>query len=241
MEEKKKTKNKRELQANKPTDKELIKKNNDSIKELNRQLEVVFQKFIDNPQPFFEQREKEIAKVIEKYGDLKKASFEGEDILMKKDYAIQLSRHLTKPLIPSCGSVLAKHTPHSIKMVADWYWDNIVIKANETMQFIPSIYHLCKLLNISKDTFSQYLNNGNEQMRETCCMVRDEFVDYYQQKGLTKELNDVMAMFVLKTSFGQRENEAPQIAVVNVNTSADEKIAKYARQNGFEIWNENNN
>ena len=94
------------------------------------------------------------------------------------------------------------------------------------------------MLNISKSTLYKYASNGDEQMREVCEMIKDEFVDYYQQKGLTKELNDVMAMFVLKTSYGQRENDQPQIAVVNVNNSPDEKISKYARQHGFQVWKE---
>ncbi len=231
---------KRLEQPKKPTDKEIVKKNNDNVKELNRQLEVVAQKFIENPQPFFAEREKEVAEVIEKYGDLQNQDLQ-EGIISKKDYAIQLSKHLIKPFIKNAGSVKAKHTPHSIKMVSDWYWENIVLKVNETTQFVPSIYHICKLLGISYTALRNYANEGSQEMRETCEMIKDEFVEYYQQKGLTKELNDVMAMFVLKTSFQQRENDVPQIAVVNVNTSAQEKIDKYARQYGFEIWNENDN
>ena len=236
--EKKPTKNKREKQPPKPTDKALIKANNENVKEVNRQLEVITQKFIENPQPFFDERIKEISKVIEKYGDLQNEDLEN-GIITKKDYAIQLSKHLIKPFIQNCGSVIAKHTPHSLKMVSDFYWNEIVLKVNETTQFVPSIYHICKLLNISKFTLWKYATDGNEQMRETCEMIKDEFIEYYQQKGLTKELNDVMAMFVLKTSFGQRENDVPQIAIANITATPREKIDKYARQYGFEIWNEN--
>jgi hypothetical protein len=123
-------------------------------------------------------------------------------------------------------------------MVSDFYWNEIVLKVNEKTQFVPSIYHICKLLNISMETLRKYGNNGDEQMRETCAMIKDEFIEYYQQKGLTKELNDVMAMFVLKTSFGQRENDTPQIAVINNVVSPREKINKYAREHGYEIWEE---
>lgn len=230
---------KRLSQPKKPTDKAIVEENNKKVKELNRQLEVVFQKFIENPQPFFEEREKEVAEVILKYGDLQAKDLESGDVFAKKDYAIQLSKHLIKPFIKNIGSVKAKHTPHSIKMVSDWYWENIVLKVNETTQFVPSIYHICKLLGISKSALWRYATEGGEEMRETCEMIKDEFVEYYQQKGLTKELNDVMAMFVLKTSFQQRETDVPQVAVVNVNASPQEKIDKYARQYGFEIWNEN--
>lgn len=222
-------------------EKEIKKKekaeNNATIVEANKQLEVIAQKFIDNPQPFFEERLGEIAKVIEKYGDLQNEDLKNGEI-KKKDYSIHLSKHLIKPIIPNTGSVVQKHTPHSLKMVSDFYWNEIVLKVNEKTQFVPSIYHICKLLNISMDTLRKYGNDGIEQMRETCAMIKDEFIEYYQQKGLTKELNDVMAMFVLKTSFGQRENDQPQIAVINNVVSPQEKIDKYARQHGYEIWKE---
>lgn len=211
--------------------------NNINVVEANKQLEIIAQKFIENPEPFFKERLKEVAKVIEKYGNLQNEDLEN-GIITKKDYSIQLSKHLIKPFIPNCGSVVQKHTPHSLKMVSDFYWNEIVLKANETTQFVPSIYHICKLLNISKSTLNNYANDGDEQMRETCEMIKDEFIEYYQQKGLTKELNDVMAMFVLKTSFGQRENDQPQIAVINNVANPQEKINKYVRQYGYEEWNE---
>lgn len=209
---------------------------NTGIKELDRQLDVIVQKFIDNPEPFFKEREKEIEKAIIKYGDLENQDLE-EGKLTKKDYAIQISKSITKPFLPTTLSS-RKHTAHTLQATNDWYWNNVVLKVNQTTRFVPSLYHLCKLLGISRQTFTQYATNGNEQMRETCEMIKDEFIDYYQQKGLTKELNDIMAMFVLKTSYGQRENDTPQVLVANINNSPQEKIDKYARQYGFEVWNE---
>lgn len=219
----------------KPKRKDIAKVNNDTIKEANRQLEVVAQKFIDNPQPFLKQRVNEIAKVIETYGDLQAEDLQN-GVTTKKDYSIHLSKHLIKPFIPSIGQT-RKYTAQTIRAVADFYWDEIVLKTNEKVQFVPSIYHICKLLNISKSTLTDYANNGDAQMRETCEIIKDEFIEYYQQKGLTKELNDVMAIFVLKTSFGQRENDTPQINIANISTTTpQENIDKYARQHGFEVW-----
>lgn len=207
---------------------------NGELKELDRQLDVIAQKFIDNPEPFFKEREKEVEKIIIKYGDMESQDLD-EGKLTKKDYAIQISKSITRPFLPR-GSAPTKHTPQTLQATNDWYWKNIVLKVNETTRFIPSIYHVCKLLGISRSTFTNYANNGNDLMRETCEMIKDEFIEYYQQKGLTKELNDIMAMFVLKTSYGQRENDTPQIVVANINNSAQETIDKYARQHGFEKW-----
>ncbi len=214
-----------------------VKENNVSIAELNSQLDAVAQKFIENPQPFFEEREKEIAELIEKYGNLQSQDLEN-GTLTKKDYSLQLVKNLIKPFAYRIG-MSKQHTAFSLQMTSDFYWQKIVIPANEKMEYIPSIFDLFKLLNISQRSFFKYAQTGDEDMREACEKIKDEFIDYYQRKGLKKECSEIMAMFVLKTTFGQRENDQPQIAVVNVNNSPDEKIAKYARQNGFAVWNEN--
>ena len=219
-----------------PTKAEKIAENNARIEEVNRQLQVVSQKFIENPTPFFEEREREIARVIEQYGDLQNEDLQN-GIISKKDYALALTEYLIKPLLPKQGSPL-QHTPSTLSFTSEFYWEKIVLPLNEKVSFIPNIHDLLTLLNISSQTFLKYANDGNEEMRETCQMIKDKFISYYQRKGLAKECSEIMAMFVLKTTFQQRENDVPQVMIANVNNSPDEKIAKYARQNGFEVWNE---
>lgn len=221
-----------------PTKKEIAKEYNNEIEKANEQLDIVAQKFVADPTPFFADREKEIAKVIEKYGNIATEDLEN-GVITKKDYSLIMAQNLIKPLIPRMG-LAAKHTPFSLLMTSDFYWDKIVLPVNEKTEYIPSIFDLFKLLSISQSTFIKYANNGDEDMREACAKIKDEFINYYQRKGLQKQCSEIMAMFVLKTTFGQRENDQPQIAVVNVNNSPDEKISKYARQHGFEVWKEEN-
>lgn len=215
------------------------KKNENETVELDKQLEVIAQKFIDNPEPFFKEREKEIVDMIVKYGDLQNEDLES-GVITKKDYSLQLTQNLMKPLLKLNSNCYNKHTPHSLQLTSDFYWDKMVLPFTEKIDFVPNIYDLFSLLGISKRTFERYQEISNEEMRETCEMILDRFVAYYQRKGMKKEVSEIMTMFVLKTTFKQRENDVPQVAVVNVNNSPDERIAKFARQNGYEVWNENN-
>ena len=237
MEEtKKRGKGRPRKEKTEPTKKEIAKEYNTEIELANEQLDIVAQKFVADPTPFFAEREKEIAEVIEKYGDIANDDLQN-GVMTKKDYSLIMAKNLIKPLIPRMGRT-AQHTAFSLLMTSDFYWDKIVLPANEKTEYIPSIFDLFKLLSISQQTFIKYANNGDEDMREACAKIKDEFIDYYQRKGMQKEIDVVMTIFVLKSSFGQRENDQPQIAVVNVNNSPDEKISKYARQHGFEVWKE---
>jgi hypothetical protein len=206
------------------------------IEEANAQLGVVAQKFVENPQPFFEEREKEIAETIAKYGNLQNEDLEN-GIMSKKDYALQLTERLMKPLYSKYGSSIPKHTALSLQLTNEFYWEKVVLPLTETSDFIPNIYDYFSLLGISKQTFDNYQRSGTDEMRETCEMILDKFIGYYQRKGMKKECDTIMAMFTLKTTFRQRENDVPQVVVANINTTAQERIDKYARQYGFDTWN----
>ena len=215
---------------------EVRDENNTLLSEANRQLDVVTQKFIDNPQPFFDERKKEIAEVIVQYGDLQSQDLE-ETGIAQRDYALLLTERLMKPFAPRYGASATKHTALSLQLTNEFYWQEIVLKLADKMNFIPSIYDLFSLLGISKQTFDNYQRGGTEEMRETCEMILDKFVGYYQRKGMKKECDTIMAMFTLKTTFRQRENDVPQVVVANINTTAQERIGKLARQYGFDTWN----
>ena len=240
MEEtKKRGKGRPRKEKTEPTKAEKFETEVAQIAEANKQFDIVTQKFIDNPKPFFEERENEIAEVIAKYGNLQNEDLEN-GVMTKKDYALQLTERLMKPLVPRYGSQVARHTALSLQLTNEFYWEKVVLPLSDKTDFIPNIYDYFSLLGISKQTFDKYQQNSTEEMRETCEMILDKFIGYYQRKGMKKECDTIMAMFTLKTTFGQRENDQPQIAVVNVNNSPDEKISKYARQHGFAVWHEEN-
>lgn len=239
MSEEKKKKGRPKKTKTEPTFAEKRKGEIAKIEEANAQLGVVAQKFVENPQPFFEEREKEIAETIAKYGNLQNEDLEN-GIMSKKDYALQLTERLMKPLYSKYGSSIPKHTALSLQLTNEFYWEKVVLPLTETSDFIPNIYDYFSLLGISKQTFDNYQRGGTDEMRETCEMILDKFIGYYQRKGMKKECDTIMAMFTLKTTFRQRENDAPQVVVANINTTAQERIDKYARQYGFDTWNGGN-
>ena len=222
-----------------PTFAEKRKEHINEIAEANAQLGIVAQAFVENPKPFFEEREREIAETIAKYGNLQNEDLEN-GIMSKKDYALQLTERLMKPLATKSFMTAPKHTALSLQLTNEFYWEKIVLPLTEQTDFIPNIYDYFSLLGISKSTFDKYQTSGAEDVRETCEMILDKFIGYYQRKGMKKECDTIMAMFTLKTTFRQRENDAPQVVVANINTTAQERIDKYARQYGFETWNGGN-
>ena len=215
------------------TDKKGRTEHNKDLAEANRQMEVIASRFIDDPEPFFEERKKVIAKAIEKYGDLQRTDLEN-GIISKKDYSLRLVNAVCKPFVPKKGTHRA-HTATTITMTSDFYWEEIVMPLNDRGQFIPNIHHLMSLLCISHRTFMKYMAEGSEDLREACEMVRDRFIAYYQQRGMEKAVSEVVAMFVLKTSFQQRENDTPPVQVNQITVSNDEVIKRFAKQHGFPV------
>lgn len=208
-------------------------------KETSEQIELISRQFLDNPEPFFKEREKEVASVIETYGDLQNKDIQN-GIISKKDYCLKLVEKCCKPILPRTGRT-SLHNAMTLRFTNDFYWDKIVLPLIEKVNFIPNIYDLFTLLNISKSTFELYSQNGDEDMRETCEMIVDKFIGYYQRKGMSREISEIMSIFVLKTTYKQRENEGPHMIIANINTtSPKEKIDKLARQYGYEEWSENN-
>lgn len=218
-----------------PVKKDRVERNNE-LAEANRQVECIAKKFIENPEPFFEERKKVIASTIAKYGDLQQQDLEN-GIITKKDYSLRLVNAMCRPFIPRTGS-FRSHTATTIMLTSDFYWQEIVLPLNDKGNFIPNIHHIMSLLCISHKTFLSYMAEGSEDLREACEMVRDRFIAYYQQRGMEKAVSEVLAMFVLKTSFQQRENEAPPVQVNQITISNDEVIRNFAKQHGFPVLDE---
>lgn len=207
-------------------------KNNENVEKVKNQIQTISQKFIDNPQEFYAEKEKQIAKLIAKYGDI------DQDMMdERKDYAMELSYYVSKPIIPYNGNP-KRYNANSLLMANEFYWEKIVFPINEKMPYIPMLPDLLRMLSISIKTFNDYQTNGDEALREACSQITDQFIAYYQRNGLQKNISEIMAMFVLKTTFKQRENDvvAPvtNIAIV----SPDEELALFARRKGYDTFPE---
>lgn len=227
---------KEQAQRNKKLKERGVEKHNNSVKEVQKQVDLIIDKFVANPEPFFTAKEKEIAKYIEKYGNLQTEDIEN-GIITKKDYAIELSYYISKPIIPTIGYT-PEYNANSLLMVNQFYWEKIVLPINQKMFYIPLISDLCRMLNISTNTFNNYAQNGDEAMREACKIIADQFIGYYQRNGMNKNISEIMAIFTLKTTYRQRENDVPQVQVNTVHVSARDKVNQYAKQYGYEIFDE---
>ena len=210
------------------------KTNNKKVNEVQKQLDIVTDKFLSNPEPFYQEKEEQVAKLIERYGDLQEEDLEN-GVITKKDYSIQLSYYISKPIIPANNQVPA-YTPNALKFANEFYWEKVVLPLNERMLYIPMLSDLLHMLNISTFTFNKYATNGSEEMREACQMIYDQFISYYQRNGLQKNIDSIMSMFVLKTTYKQRENDVPQVVNNVAVISPNEVIDKMARQYGFDTF-----
>lgn len=210
------------------------KETNDKINELKEVVGDIIQTFLDSPTQFFEKKEQEVASLIEKYGNNQVEDLEN-GCLTKKDYALEISQYVCKPIIPYCGKTIS-HNADTLEVANDFYWEKIVMPLNEKMHYIPMIADLLRILGISISTFNNYSINGSEDVRESCQKIYDRFITYYQRNGMQKNISEIMAMFVLKTTYKQRETETPQIQINNVVSSASDTVKKYAQQHGYEIF-----
>lgn len=144
----------------------------------------------------------------------------------------KLSSLLSKPLFFG-GISKTEISATDIFTYSQCYWDCVDI-ANESILYIPTLYQLCGLMGISTSTFVNYKSNSNEDVREAVKMVFDRFVDFYTVKGLTSELNTIMAIFTMKAQYGMRDNDAPQVNITNVNNTVPKQdIADLERQYNF--------
>lgn len=203
-----------------------IQKARDDVK---KEVATVAKKFAENPTPFFEKRKSDLAKTLEQYGDISAGEAESLIALAMRPL----------PNLSKISGTVQRHSATTLQFTSDFYWTDLVPKLSEKFDFVANIYDLFSLLNISKYTFDSYLNGGDREIRETCEMILDRFIGYYQRKGMKKEISEIMSIFVLKTTYRQRENEAPSVVVANFNNvSADEKLKKLSNQYGFDDFEE---
>lgn len=203
-----------------------IQKARDDVK---KEVAAVAKKFAENPTPFFEERKSDVAKTLEQYGDISAGEAESLIALAMRPL----------PNLSKISGTVPRHSATTLQFTSDFYWAELVPKLSEKFDFVANIYDLFSLLNISKYTFDNYLNGGDREVRDTCEMILDRFIGYYQRKGMKKEISEIMSIFVLKTTYRQRENEAPSVVVANFNNvSADEKLKKLSNQYGFDDFEE---
>ena len=142
----------------------------------------------------------------------------------------KLSNMLSKPMFIN-GFAISKISAYDLMTYAQCYWECVGMAAAKLV-YVPTLEQMCGLMGISVVTFRNYQTSSDPSVREAVQMIFDKFVDYYTVKGMTNELNSIMAMFTLKARYGLRDNDTPQMVVNNYNNtisqgSIDELEKKY--------------
>lgn len=222
VEETKETKPKR---AKKVDEIKTAKEKRVEIKETSQALEqmsvaqsnvndIVSQSFSEKLPKFMEERKTEFEKLLKEF------SIENEVLIetrMGKVNTYKLSNLLSKPMFIN-GFAISKISAYDLMTYAQCYWECVGMAASKLV-YVPTLEQMCGLMGISVVTFKNYQTSSDPSIREAVQMIYDKFVDYYTVKGMTSELNAIMAMFTLKARYGMRDNDAPQTIVNNYNST----------------------
>lgn len=178
-----------------------------------------------------EQYKESYEELIQKRNEDFKLSVEGflatkdEQELKGKVDCYSLMRILSKPLGFVVGRKF-KYSSYDLKLASDFYWDSVeyICDRIEKPKLVPTIQQLCSMLGISVTEMSKYYANGDDEIRGTIEFIRDKFVDFYISRGMTNDVNTIMSIFVLKSSYGLKEEQQEQKVVVEHKLVRDENL-----------------
>lgn len=196
------------------------KETNDKLEVLEKVNGALAQKFIEDFPAYVEERKAEFEKELGAFC-VKYENELSDPQLAKKIPTLKLSEYLCKSFVKSTIQIDGrKYSPAHLRMASDYYWDCIAGINAEGLTYVPTLQQFARLLNISVATLkNSYLNSQDEAMRETILMIRDRFVDYYTTRGMTREISEVMSIFMLKAEYNIRDNDVPQTVINNNNIS----------------------
>lgn len=237
VEENKETKPKRKKKADEiktANEKRIeVKETSKALEQMSKEQanvnDIVSQKYSDMLPKFIEERKTEFEKLLKDF------SIENEVLIesrMGKINTYKLSNMLSKPMFIN-GFALSKISAYDLMTYAQCYWECVGMAASKLV-YVPTLEQMCGLMGISVVTFKNYQMSSDPSIREAVQMIYDKFVDYYTVKGMTSELNAIMAMFTLKARYGMRDNDTPQMVVNNYNnTLSQSSIDDLEKKYGF--------
>lgn len=196
-----------------------------SAKRTNKRLQVlenvnaaVAERFLTEFPAYVEKQKEEFEKMLHEFC-VENENALSDPSLAKKIPTLKLSEYLCKSFVKDLIHIDGrKYSPAHLRMASDYYWGCVTEITAEGLTYVPTLQQFARLLNISVQTLRQtYLNSSDDAMRETILMIRDRFVDYYTTRGMTREISEVMSIFMLKAEYNIRDNDTPQ-TVINNNT-----------------------
>lgn len=213
---------------------------NRGIELLNKVNDALANKFLDGFEGYVKEKkdgfEKELERFCRENIDIMK-----DANLTRKLPTLKLSEYLCKPFITNAIRLDGrKYNATHLLMASDYYWECVMDIQSKGLTYVPTIQQFARLLNISVQTLrNTYLNSSDEDLRETITMIRDRFVDYYTTRGMTREISEVMSIFMLKAEYNIRDNDVPQTVINNNTISIDSGMLEKLRkeENSIETGN----
>lgn len=213
----------RMVDGEKETEKYIRKKRkeetNKEVMEVKTAKGLMADKFLKDFPKYVKERKAEFGKELTVYvkevGEVLK-----DPTLANKVPVLRLQEALCKSFIASTIKIEGKkYNASHLQIASDYYWECVAEIQEEGFSYVPTLQQFARLLNISVQTLKNYMNDADEEMRETILMIRDRFVDYYTSRGMSRQISEVMSIFMLKAEYNIRDNDVPQTVINNNHIS----------------------
>lgn len=205
------------------TDKLLRKKRkqeqNKEVMEVGKAKALIADKFVKDFPRYVEERKGEFGRALQRYvaecGEVLR-----DPTLAGKVPVLRLQEALCKSFVTSTIKIDGKkYNASHLQIASDYYWECVGEIQEKGFTYVPTLQQFARLLNISMQTLKNYMNSPDEEMRETLLMIRDRFVDYYTSRGMSRQISEVMSIFMLKAEYNIRDNDVPQTVINNNHIS----------------------
>lgn len=211
---------------------------NKEVKEVGKAKALIADKFVKDFPMYVEERKEEFGRALQRY-----VSECGEVLhdptLANKIPVLRLQEALCKSFVTSTIKIEGKkYNASHLQIASDYYWECVGEIQESGFTYVPTLQQFARLLNISMQTLKNYMNSPDEEMRETLLMIRDRFVDYYTSRGMSRQISEVMSIFMLKAEYNIRDNDVPQTVINNNHISISNDMLDRLKAEELKIGNE---
>ena len=211
---------------------------NKEVMEVGKAKALIADKFVKDFPKYVEERKGEFGKALQNYV-VECGNALGDPTLAGKVPVLRLQEALCKSFVTSTIKIEGKkYNASHLQIASDYYWECVGEIQEAGFTYVPTLQQFARLLNISMQTLKNYMNSPDEEMRETLLMIRDRFVDYYTSRGMSRQISEVMSIFMLKAEYNIRDNDVPQTVINNNHISISNDMLDRLKAEELKIGNE---
>lgn len=211
---------------------------NKEVMEVGKAKALIADKFVKDFPKYVEERKGEFGKALQDYV-IECGNALGDPTLAGKVPVLRLQEALCKSFVTSTIKIEGKkYNASHLQIASDYYWECVGEIQEAGFTYVPTLQQFARLLNISMQTLKNYMNSPDEEMRETLLMIRDRFVDYYTSRGMSRQISEVMSIFMLKAEYNIRDNDVPQTVINNNHISISNDMLDRLKAEELKIGNE---